>query len=92
MAEMASLHAVVQGRVQGVFFRASVEEQAKKLGLTGFVRNRPGNMVEVVAEGEKPGLEKLVAYLKIGPPAAIVKRVVTEWGEHTGHFPSFYIR
>jgi len=92
MAEMASLHATVQGRVQGVFFRSSVEERALQLGLTGYVRNRPGNMVEVTAEGEKPNLEKLVEFLKVGPPAASVKDVGTTWGEFTGSFASFRIR
>ncbi len=92
MAEMASLHATVQGRVQGVFFRAAVEERALQLGLTGYVRNRPGNMVEVTAEGEKPNLEKLVEFLKVGPPAANVKDVGTTWGEFTGSFSNFRIR
>lgn len=92
MAEMASLHATVQGRVQGVFFRASVEERALQLGLTGYVRNRPGNMVEVMAEGLKTNLEKLVEFLKVGPPGASVKDVNTTWGEFTGSFASFRIR
>lgn len=92
MAEMASLHATVQGRVQGVFFRASVEERALQLGLTGYVRNRPGNMVEVMAEGLKANLEKLVEFLKVGPPGASVKDVNTTWGEFTGSFASFRIR
>ncbi len=92
MAEMAGLHATVQGRVQGVFFRASVAEQAIQLNLTGYVRNRPGNLVDVMAEGEKPNLEKLVEYLQVGPPAAKVENVVTNWGEYTGGFASFRIR
>jgi acylphosphatase len=92
MAEMASLHATVQGRVQGVFFRASVEERALQLNLKGYVRNRPGNMVEVMAEGERVNLEKLVEYLKVGPPAASVKDISTSWGEYTGSFSSFRIR
>ncbi len=92
MAEMASLQAIVQGRVQGVFFRAYVEELAKRLNLTGYVRNRPGSSVEVIAEGEKPKLEKLVEYLKIGPPAARVMEVNTTWGEYSGGFSSFCVR
>ncbi|OGO19445.1 MAG: hypothetical protein A2Z15_03940 [Chloroflexi bacterium RBG_16_50_11] len=92
MAEMVSLHATVHGRVQGVFFRASVEERATQLNLTGYVRNRPGNIVEVRAEGEKSKLEKLVEYLKIGPPAARVKDVITIWGEYTGGFLNFRVR
>jgi acylphosphatase len=92
MIEKASLHATVRGRVQGVFFRTSVEERASQLGLAGYVRNRPGNVVEVMAEGEKVNLEKLVEYLKVGPPAADVKDVSTTWGEFTGSFANFRVR
>jgi acylphosphatase len=92
MAEMASLQAIVHGRVQGVFFRAYVEELAERLNLTGYVCNRPGGVVEVIAEGEKPKLEKLVDYLKIGPPAARVMEVNTTWGEFSGGFSNFRVR
>jgi len=64
MADMASLQATIRGRVQGVFFRAYVEAAAERLNLTGYVRNQPGGVVEVRAEGEKPNLEKMVEALK----------------------------
>jgi len=92
MTEMASLHATIQGRVQGVFFRASVEEEALKLNLTGYVRNKPGNLVEVKAEGEKPNLEKLAEYIKVGPPGASVKDIIITWGEYTGGLSAFHVR
>ena len=91
MADMASLQATVHGRVHGVFFRASVEEIAARLNLTGYVCNRPGGTVEVVAEGEKPNLEKLVEFLRAGPPAARVQEVLTSWGGYTGSYPDFRI-
>ncbi len=92
MAEKASVHATVQGRVQGVFFRASVEDKALQLNLSGYVRNKPGNLVEVMVEGEKPNLEKLIEYLKVGPPAANVENIIVTWGEYTGSFTNFRIR
>ena len=92
MADMASLLAIVHGRVQGVFYRAYVEELAERLNLTGYVSNRPGGAVEVVAEGEKQKLEKMVEYLKIGPPAARVKEVLATWGEYSGDFSSFRVK
>jgi acylphosphatase len=92
MAEMASLQAFVHGRVQGVFFRASVEGWAAELNLTGYVRNRPGGMVEVVAEGEKPQLEKLAEHLKTGPPAARVDELKVNWAEYRGEYTRFRIR
>jgi acylphosphatase len=92
MAEMASLQAFVRGRVQGVFFRASVESWAEALKLTGYVRNLPGNVVEVVAEGEKSQLQKLAAHLKVGPPAAKVDDIKITWPEYKGEFTRFRIR
>ena len=92
MAEMASLQAYIHGRVQGVFFRATVESWAAELNLTGYVRNRPGNVVEVVAEGEKLKLEKLAEHLRVGPPAAKVEEVTINWADYTGGFPRFRIR
>ncbi len=92
MAEMASIQAFVHGHVQGVFFRASVESKAAALNITGFVRNRPGGSVEVVAEGEKTRLEELVAYLNVGPPAARVTDVKTVWVPYTGEYTGFRIR
>jgi acylphosphatase len=92
MADLASLQATVDGRVQGVFFRAFVTRWARELSLAGYVRNLPGGAVEVLAEGEIPQLEKLVSYLKTGPPAARVDKVVTSWSEYTGKYSGFSVR
>ena len=93
MTELASLHAMVYGRVQGVFFRAFVSELAEELGLTGYVCNlRYREAVEVQAEGERKQLERLVDYLKIGPPSAEVEKVVSNWSEYTGSYSHFNIR
>jgi acylphosphatase len=92
-SELAAVHAVVQGRVQGVFFRDSVSRRARELALNGYVRNLPGGeAVEVRAEGERNRLEQLVNYLHKGPAAASVKRVETDWSEYTGDYSSFNIR
>ena len=93
MADLTSVRAIVYGYVQGVFFRAFVSRQAAELGLTGYVRNLPGEeAVEVQAEGERKRLEKLIGYLEVGPPAAKVERVVTNWSEYTGSYSHFSIR
>ena len=90
--DLASLQAVVYGRVQGVFFRAFVSRRATELGLTGYVRNLPGGeAVEVHAEGERNKLERLIGHLRVGPPASNVERVATNWSEHTGSYSSFRI-
>lgn len=65
----------VRGRVQGVFFRASTCEQARALGVDGWVRNRPGGSVEAVFEGEPDRVEAAVAFCRSGPPGARVLAV-----------------
>jgi acylphosphatase len=88
----ASLRAVVHGRVQGVFFRDYVRRWAYQLKLSGYVRNLPDGAVEVAVEGERAALEKLLEYLKEGPPAARVEEVVEEWREAEGGFAGFAVR
>jgi len=93
MTDLTSVQAIVYGYVQGVYFRAFVSECAAELGLTGYVRNLPtGDAVEVQAEGEREQLEKLIGYLKVGPPTAEVGKVVTNWSEYTGSYSGFRIR
>jgi acylphosphatase len=92
MADLASLRAKVYGRVQGVFYRAFVESSAEGLQLTGYVRNQPDGTVEVRAEGERQKLEKLVARLRVGPPAARVEDVRVAWEEYKGEFTRFSVR
>ncbi len=92
MSEKASLHAVVYGQVQGVYFRAFVRDHARALGLAGYVRNMAGGRaVEVQAEGEKEKLEELLNYLRTGPSRARVDRVDTEWSDYEGRYQGFSI-
>ncbi|MCL0053078.1 acylphosphatase [Dehalococcoidales bacterium] len=92
MSDLVSLQAIVYGHVQGVFFRDFVSRRARELGLTGYVRNLPQGMVEVNAEGERKQLEQLIDYLKVGPPAAKVEKVETNWSEYSGSYSGFSIR
>lgn len=84
-----ALRAIVRGRVQGVGFRDFVEMRARSLGLTGYVRNlSDGRSVEVVAEGLRHDLERLIGHLHEGPSGAHVTAVEADWrlptGAHTG--------
>ncbi len=92
MTDLASLQAIVYGRVHGVFFRDFVSRQARQIGLTGYVHNLPDGTVEVLAEGERKQLEELVGYLRVGPPAARVEKVATNWSEYTGKYSGFSVR
>ena len=87
------IHLFVRGRVQGVYYRAFVAEQARRLGLTGYARNLPdGESVLVVAEGERGDLEQLVSWLRQGPPLALVMDVTLEWSDYRGEYWDFSIR
>jgi len=81
----------VRGRVQGVFFRASAQREAKRLGLTGWVRNRPDGGVELLAEGEEEQIKDLIGWASRGPSAARVERVDTRWRGFSGDFSDFRI-
>jgi acylphosphatase len=69
---MRRCHVVVRGRVQGVGFRWFVRERARRLGLSGEIWNRADGGVEVEAEGDERGIEKLLTLLRTGPDGAKV--------------------
>jgi acylphosphatase len=83
------LHAVVEGRVQGVGFRYFVVQIADELKLVGWVRNLDEGEVEVIAEGTRSRLETLLKALRRGPHSAFVSNVKVEWGEARGEFRRF---
>ena len=85
------LHATVLGRVQGVSFRYFVMEQADRLNLTGWVRNRWNGAVEVTAEGSRQNLELLLNALREGPPMAAVSDVDFEWLNYSAEFTGFNV-
>ena len=76
------MHVVVRGRVQGVGFRMYSREQARRLRLTGWVRNRKDGAVEIVAEGEAERLNALLRWAREGgPPAGRVDDVDAEYAD-----------
>lgn len=82
---------VIEGRVQGVWFRDSTRRQASMLGVTGWVRNRPDGSVEVLAEGPEKAVKRLIAWCHAGPSAARVDRVKEHHEPSLGEFKSFDI-
>lgn len=86
------LSAVVSGRVQGVGFRAFVQANASRLGLTGWVRNNFSGDVEVLAEGSQASLNQLLELLNLGPRAAYISHVQQSWDAATGEFRYFSIQ
>ena len=89
---VARLEAVAHGRVQGVGFRMHVRRTARALGLSGWVANEPSGRVRCVAEGPRESLERLLAFVRQGPPGASVERVDVAWLAASGEFSAFGIR
>jgi acylphosphatase len=89
---MQRMSAIVYGRVQGVAFRAYTEDEARRLGVTGWVANQRDGSVRVEAEGADEALRSLVAWLHKGPPAAVVAKVDVTWSQGSGEFHSFQVR
>lgn len=89
---MLRMHVTIKGHVQGVGYRAFVQRQASALMLSGWVRNRSDGSVEVLAEGEKVQLDKLLASLRRGPSAAYVDEANPVWIEADTNVRGFHIR
>jgi acylphosphatase len=91
-AKLEELHAHISGYVQGVGFRYFVIRVAQPLGLRGYARNLSDGSVEVVAQGPRVALERLLEQLRRGASAAEVEEVQTTWREPGEHFSSFHVR
>jgi len=82
----------IYGKVQGVFFRDSSRIEAKKLNLSGWVKNTTDGTVEILAEGEDKDLKKFVEWCKYGPDHAEVEKVDVKWLDSAGQFSDFLIK
>ena len=89
---MSAAEILVEGRVQGVGFRAFVQRRATPLGLAGWVMNLRDGRVRVRVEGLRPLIEELVRELEKGPPLSQIERVRVHWLPPTGRFVGFDIR
>jgi acylphosphatase len=90
--DLARLRILVHGRVQGVFFRHAAAEEARSLGLRGWVKNLPNGDVEIVAEGPRRELKILAAWAHQGPRLARVTGIEEEWSDYRGEEGPFAIR
>ena len=91
-AEDVRAHLFISGQVQGVSYRASTQEQAKKRGVTGWVKNLPDGRVEAVLQGPKDKVDDLIEWCRKGPPAAKVDKVEVSWEKAEEDLKTFEIR
>ena len=89
--EKVRARAVIEGRVQGVFFRYHTQEVAHQLGLKGWVKNRRDGRVEAVFEGDKDKVDQIIQWCRRGPSEASVTNVHLNWEDYTGEFEDFAI-
>jgi acylphosphatase len=91
MESMVRAHAIVIGRVQGVFFRMETQSAAERIGVSGWVRNKRDGSVEAVFEGKETKVATILEWCKKGPPHARVDRLDVVWEDYTGEFDAFEI-
>lgn len=90
--ENSRLHAIIEGHVQGVGFRVFTIRKANEMGVDGWVRNLRDGSVEVIAEGQRTDLDKLLSALRRGPTSASVTNVKPDWRSATGEFDGFNVK
>ncbi len=85
-------HALISGKVQGVFFRMETLRAVEGIGgVTGWVKNRPDGTVEAVFEGSRPRVEAVLDWCREGPPRAQVAALKVSWEDPTGRYERFVI-
>jgi len=92
MTDNNRVHVIVTGKVQGVFFRAFTRDEAVRLGLSGWVRNRPNGSVEAIVEGENTAVQKMLLWFHQGSPNSIVEKIETNEEPPVGSASTFEIR
>jgi acylphosphatase len=89
--ETSAVFLKIQGRVQGVYYRASAQSKAQDLNLRGWVQNSPNGTVVSHAEGSKENLKEFINWCQQGPSAACVSFVGSDW-IHPKGYQKFEIR
>ncbi len=89
--EKVRARVIIEGRVQGVFFRHHTQEMASRLDLKGWVKNRRDGSVEAVFEGARDRVDQIIEWCHRGPSEAGVKNVSVTWENYTGEFEDFFV-
>ena len=88
----AKAHLFIEGRVQGVFYRAFTRDLAARLGINGWARNLYDGRVEALFEGSRELLEQAIQECWKGPAGSSVRNIDVRWEESSGEHKSFEIR
>jgi acylphosphatase len=91
MKDKVRVHAIISGRVQGVFFRMETKQAADRLGVFGWVKNQRDGTVEALFEGDQDKVNAVLEWCNQGPPSAKVTDVNVEWQDYAGEFSGFGI-
>jgi len=89
--EKVRAHVIIEGRVQGVFFRYHTQDKAYQIGVKGWVKNRRDGRVEALFEGDKDRVDQIIQWCHRGPSEARVMKVHLTWEDYTGEFDDFSI-
>jgi len=92
LMKTARANLFIEGRVQGVFYRAFTRNLASKLGINGWVRNLYDGRVEALFEGNRELIEQAIQECRRGPAGAVVRHIDVRWEESSGEYKSFEIR
>jgi acylphosphatase len=89
--EKVRARVIVEGRVQGVFFRHHTQATAFRLGVKGWVKNRRDGCVEAVFEGDREQVDQIIRWCHLGPSEAKVRNVSVAWELYTAEFEDFSV-
>ncbi len=89
--EKVRARVIIEGRVQGVFFRHHTRAMAFRLGVKGWVKNRRDGSVEAVFEGDRERVDRIIQWCERGPSEARVENVGVTWENYTGEFEDFFV-
>jgi acylphosphatase len=89
--EKVRARVIIDGRVQGVFFRHHTQEIALRSGVKGWVKNRRDGCVEAVFEGDKERVDQIIQWCHRGPSEARVTKVHLLWEDYRGEFEDFSV-
>ncbi|MBL7054159.1 acylphosphatase [Candidatus Woesearchaeota archaeon] len=89
---MKRIHLIINGKVQGVFYRDNTKKKASELGLKGFVKNIENGLVEIIAEGPEDKLSELIEFCKNNPGYSEVDRLDIKKEKATNEFIGFKVK